>query len=31
MLGNTKQTFDKIFYTNKEQTEFIKEETVEGN
>lgn len=31
MLGNTKQTFDKFFYTNKAQTEFIKEESVEGN
>jgi hypothetical protein len=28
MLGNTKQTFDKIFYTNASQTEFIKEEDV---
>ena len=27
MLGNTKQTFDKYFYTNKTQTEFIKEES----
>ena len=26
MLGNTKQTFEKIFYTNASQTEFIKEE-----
>jgi len=26
MLGNTKQTFEKIFYTNSLQTEFIKEE-----
>ena len=26
MLGNTKQTFEKYFYTNKTQTEFIKEE-----
>ena len=31
MLGNTKQTFDKFFYTNNAQTEFIKEETVDGN
>jgi len=29
MLGNTKQTFNKIFYTNATQTEFIKEEIVE--
>lgn len=29
MLGNTKQTFDKIFYTNKAQTEFIKAEEIE--
>ncbi|WP_373496782.1 hypothetical protein [Aquiflexum sp.] len=29
MLGNTKQTFDKIFYTNSEQTAFVKEETTE--
>ncbi len=29
MLGNTKQTFDKVFYTNAAQTAFIKEETVE--
>lgn len=27
MLGNTKQTFEKYFYTNKTQTEFIKEES----
>lgn len=27
MLRNTKQTFDKYFYTNKTQTEFIKEES----
>lgn len=27
ILGNTKQTFDKIFYTNKEQTKFIREES----
>lgn len=27
MLGNTKQTFDKFFYTNKEQTKFIREES----
>jgi len=26
ILGNTKQTFEKIFYTNASQTEFIKEE-----
>jgi len=29
LLGNTKQTFDKFFYTNKAQTRFIKEETIE--
>ena len=29
MLGNTKQTFDKISYTNSTQTEFVKEETVD--
>ncbi|MBQ0769453.1 MAG: hypothetical protein KBT58_09185 [Bizionia sp.] len=29
MLGNTKQTFDKVFYTNKAQTEFIKEDSAE--
>lgn len=29
MLGNTKQTFDKKFYTNASQTKFIKEEAVE--
>jgi len=29
LLGNTKQTFDKFFYTNKEQTEFVDEETPE--
>lgn len=29
MLGNTKQTFEKIFYTNSAQTEFVKEETIE--
>ena len=27
MLGNAKQTFEKYFYTNKGQTEFIKEES----
>ncbi len=27
MLNNTKQTFDKNFYTNKEQTKFIREES----
>lgn len=26
LLGNTKQSFDKIFYSNKEQSEFIKED-----
>ncbi|MCD8401251.1 hypothetical protein G1K66_12675 [Tenacibaculum finnmarkense] len=26
MLGNTKQTFEKVFYTNSAQTKFIKEE-----
>ena len=26
MLGNTKQTFEKIYYTNASQTEFTKEE-----
>lgn len=31
MLGNTKQTFDKIFYTNSEQTVFVKEEKLENN
>lgn len=30
MLGNAKQTFDKIFYTNSAQTEFVKEESTEG-
>jgi hypothetical protein len=29
IMGNAKQTFDKIFYTNASQTEFIKEENVE--
>lgn len=29
MLGNTKQTFNKYFYTNANQTEFIKEEEIE--
>jgi hypothetical protein len=29
ILGNVKQTFEKYFYTNKEQTEFIKEESIE--
>ncbi|WP_026708969.1 hypothetical protein [Flavobacterium frigidarium] len=28
LLGNAIQTFDKIFYTNIEQTKFIKEEAV---
>jgi hypothetical protein len=28
MLGNTKQTFEKFFYTNSLQTEFIKEEKI---
>ena len=27
VLGNTKQTFEKIFYTNSEQTEFVKSES----
>ncbi len=30
ILGNAKQTFEKQFYTNAAQTEFIKEETEEG-
>jgi len=29
LLGNTKQTLDKFFYTNKAQTRFIKEEKIE--
>ena len=29
MLGNTKQTFDKVFYTNTAQTEFVKEESTD--
>lgn len=29
MLGNTKQTFNKFFYTNKAQTEFVKEESTD--
>ena len=29
MLGNIKQTFEKIYYTNASQTKFIKEEIVE--
>jgi hypothetical protein len=28
MLGNTKQTFEKEYYTNSSQTEFIKEENI---
>ena len=31
MLGNTKQTFDKIFYTNSAQTEFIKSESTKDD
>ncbi|MFD2033993.1 hypothetical protein ACFSKL_04275 [Belliella marina] len=30
MLGNAKQSFNKIYYTNIDHTEFIKEETLEG-
>lgn len=26
-LDNKNQTYDKVFYTNKDQTKFIKEET----
>lgn len=29
LLGNTKQTFEKTFYTNSEQTEFVKSESNE--
>ncbi len=29
LLGNAKQTFEKIFYTNSQQTEFVKSESVE--
>jgi len=29
MLNNTKQTFDKFYYTNPTQTKFIKEEEIE--
>ncbi|PZW37629.1 hypothetical protein LX95_02865 [Mesonia algae] len=29
LLGNTKQTFEKTFYTNSEQTEFVKTESNE--
>ncbi|WP_373521067.1 hypothetical protein, partial [Aquiflexum sp.] len=29
LLSNAKQTFNKVFYTNIDQTEFIKEETLE--
>jgi hypothetical protein len=29
LLGNTKQTFEKTFYTNSEQTEFVKSESDE--
>lgn len=29
MLGNIKQSFKKVYYTNASQTKFIKEETVE--
>lgn len=29
LLGNTKQTFDKIFFTNANQTQFVKEESTE--
>jgi hypothetical protein len=28
MLGNTKQTFEKEYYTNSSQTEFVKEENI---
>lgn len=30
MLGNTKQTFNKVFYTNAAQTKFVKEETTDS-
>ncbi|ALJ04366.1 hypothetical protein APS56_04080 [Pseudalgibacter alginicilyticus] len=29
MLSNVRQTFDKVLYTNPEQTEFVKEEIIE--
>ncbi|WP_158837754.1 hypothetical protein [Polaribacter sp. L3A8] len=31
MLGNTKQTFDKIFYTNSTQTEFVIRESTNND
>lgn len=29
IFGNVKQTFHKFFYTNKEQTEFVREESID--